>query len=427
MKFKTFSLTSFAAIALLSFAACSSTEDVTDPVLSASAKTVRISIIQGDASTKALSGAAASNLVNDNEGLTISTGGHLFFVNEVGSITKYVKILVTGQNSLNLGTEVGIDALKTGGAIIEDVSSSSKRVYIYLNLPTSVTGISTALVNGPFSVVSDKLITASELAGVGVEKVPVSGSGPLTTVDNPDYGLETTVTLKAVAARIEIPKVSVIPSPVSGYTIASFKLAGIFINNFFHQSTLGGLAPADLINTTDLAGTSDAIRKLYYPTDASFYFTAANHAEKLYTADSDAGLGGSTLVKEAGAGKAWAYNVFPNEQAADATTYLPLDAVNTKAYLPHIVFHFSEVTLESAAGAQSTLTNQFVTVNGFNDGSSLDYLQRGYIYRFDTVAEAGLEISPDDLAPEPEQKTINAKVTAVLTPWALVTDITPEF
>jgi hypothetical protein len=383
--------------------------------------TVKISITQEGALTKA--GTPASASVVDDAPLNIKKGGHIFFVSDSNTITKYVRILPTAITSGDSETTVGfdqIDQTSGGGATIKNVPSSSKKVYIYLNLPASVDRtLSASLVNGPFTNVTNKLIRANELVDTdnntyGVDSVAVSGSGKLVdAASGLDYSLQAeNVPLRAVASRIEIPRFSPEnPSSTSdSVRVTAFTLAGIYINNFYSEVKLGGLYPNDVENT----GTN---RDAYDSGSQDFLYTdATKYAEYLYTAD-PAGLGGASTIKAPSGGTVWAYNVFPNDTTG----------VKTRDKLPHIVFHLSSVTLESGpTGARvvNTLDNQFVTVNGFASANdTITHLERGYVYSF---GMNGVKFKPGNVSDEPETRAVSAFVEAKLIKWKKE-EITPVY
>jgi hypothetical protein len=440
---------------------CSSSEEENKIDLSSEVGSVHLKIIRNSSpATKAPLGVGASNPVTGagtTAELSIGNGGHLFFVNSGGVVTKYVEIRTTTTGGANadswvewndIDNEVYTGIIGTPTAVdgvIKNVPSSSTKVYVFLNLPASGTGsLTTAdaanLVGFPISDLNAKVVNANNLgsATFGVQSVPVSGSGDLTATPGTSlnqsiaYEMETSFDLKAIAARIELlgfrTKASVL-HPTQ--TIQSFMLTGIYINNYYSSLSLTGTYGA-LKN----AG-SDTLHYTPLPITTFFYDAAQNaDAAYLYTVDNASvttnfgrqttiSAGVTEVTPPLPAGQAWGYNIFPN----DLTT-----SVQVKANLPHLILRLSHVVIHDASTNTDYARNgsQFVTVKGYTSAAtigaqaagSLAYLERGYIYQLG--ASGSFAISPDDLTSVPETEEISALVTATLIDWQKV-EVTPEF
>jgi hypothetical protein len=388
------------AILALVAASCTSETPAT-PEPEVSTNRVRLKITQGGVDTKA--GVAPSSPIADNAALTVSGPGHLFFVNASGTVTKYVKIVENAP----AGDEIAYAEISSTGSVIDDVPSSSKEVYIILNTSnvaaiTSNVWTSGAVVNRQFSDVANRMVQVAELGSGGVAGIPVTGKGSLTALS--DTELTATVSCYPVAARIEIGRIKAAVSS-TGTIVKSFHLKGIFVNNIYEEVAIAAADPAEasLVNTKD----ADAYTPSYpYPT---LFTTATDFAN-------DDMIGNGYADDKFTNGKVWAYNVFPNDFEGA-----------TEATLPHIVIRLDNITVEYADGNEYTyLEPQYVTVNGYKEGSTeLIKLERGFVYKFDAAGE-GLKFSADNLAPEPESRSISANVTANLIGWKVKT-VTPVY
>jgi hypothetical protein len=444
-----------AALLIVLFSSCSTQEDENKIDLSSEVSSVRIKIVR-NSSPATRQGVEPGSQVGDGTHLEIGGGGHLFFVNSSGVITKYVQILSSNSGAGNGESTVefnDIDALNysltDNEGVIENVPSSSTKVYIFLNLPNTLTITGSTLVGFPITNLDAHLISAVDLAdptgGFGVAKVPVSGWGNLvastpgaqTPTHSIPYDFEAEFDLKAIAARIEITGFTTVPASSNpNLTIQSFDLTGIYITNYYPTVTLAGGAYA----TKKDAG-SDTLH--YTPNignaNLAFFYTSANYGEYLHTIDNaSVTTGFGTFVSgppaasvSAGSTNVWGYNIFPNDTLAVSAA--DLAALRVRDNLPHIVLRLSNVVIHDAGDGQTyeRSGSQFVTVKGYTSATaigdqsagSLAYLERGYIYQLS--ATAGFEISPDDLSSEPETTEVNALVTATLIDWRKVT-VEPE-
>jgi hypothetical protein len=385
---------------------------------------VQIKITQDIPETR--TGAGISNTVATGATLNITKGGHLYFVNNGGNITKYVEILGSGTGDAE--TKVSISDLQAGISI-KKVPSNSKTVHIFLNLPTRINKLPKAT-SIPFKSVTDSLVRVVELADpdatntFGVDSVPVSGSGNLAADGT---NLQAMVNVSPIASRIEIGTIKTQAGTGNNaqVTIKSFDLMGIFINNYYCQLKLdNAYVNADVRNAGSVVAN-------YTEGNSGFWWRSTvispnpNYGQYLFT-----GNGGSTKITaavyttnpatvkpNADANKVWGYNVFPG----------------TAANEPHIVLRLANVVLNDktaalpAAGTDYALTgDQYVTVKGFKTTSdvAIDGLVRGYVYKIGVTSD--FYITPDNITDEPETNPISAKVTISLVTWTAQA-VKPEY
>jgi hypothetical protein len=370
----------------------------------------KVKVKLGKAVTRADTGVAPTQPVLDGVALNPESG-YLYFTDSDGNITLWRQILTDGMTSGNI---IKLSDLETG-VVISDVSSASTTCYVFMNLPDDIEEGDLALnPEANISAVIGLSLSVDSLADAagGVANVPLRGKGAITPVTGDSgYQLEATVFIYAVASRIEIVKLSgeastnVKTNDSKPFLIESFKVAGIFVNNYFATSPLGGLITAGSLEYNDAIAD-------YNPGGGTFkYGTAAPY---LYTYYDPVVEGSPATSYGPPDNKVWAYNVFPNDTIG----------INTPEFLPHIIIKLAEVVYypEGQGGDVHTLTNQFITVSGYIDNNTkLDYLEKGYIYSFEDIA-----FSLDILSPVPEAKLVNAHVQIVAIPWRKKV-VTPDF
>ncbi|MDR1980512.1 MAG: hypothetical protein LBQ39_02680, partial [Tannerellaceae bacterium] len=273
--------TAFAFVVLM-LSACSSSEEV-NPIEPAVAGTKSVSLkVTQSAVTRAIGESAA---VGSGAQVTVTSGGHLLFVDNGGLVTHYVEVTVGSLNSGGSDPRVAFEDLKTeNGAEITNVPAESVEVYLILNLPAS--GIASAPSGGwigtTLSAVDDVLITAEQLHDVngGVANVPISGGAELT--DDPDgvFELEAVVDLAPIASRFEIKKIALDVDDLTtrGLAVdATFAIAGIYINNYYPRVSVTGNYPFVTLN----AGQD--VDKYDQDNTTDFLWKAANYGTYLYT------------------------------------------------------------------------------------------------------------------------------------------------
>jgi hypothetical protein len=397
---------------------CVHTDEMKPSDLQSETNCVKVRITQEDISTRA--GIDPQTHVSSSDPLFLSNG-FLYFTDSNGNILLFRKIDKDAQTSS--GNIISLTELKSTGVIIENVSGASKNCYVFMNLPATAAFDDTKMtkMTGSISSIENLVLSTKDLYDPtgGIRRVPLQGKGAITSVSNMNYGLEAKVDLAAVGSRLEISKLSTVPSESvktedgTPYEITSYKVAGIFVNRFFATSQLGGAAIA---NSFIRIGDNKANFTNIEETDSPY--TAYN---ELYTYSpsgiphngTDAPNVYTPLRKTTE--DVWAFNVFPNDTPG----------INTAAYVPHIIIWLAELTCRpvgnTEAEAETMLTDQFVTVSGYlANNTELTYLQRGWVYNF-----ANVQFSMDVVSPLPETNVIHAKATVTLVPW-IIQEVEPK-
>lgn len=344
-----------------------------------------------------------------DQSATLTTGVIVFTLNNV--ITRYADIAADGDAVYTepTGTTVPKVSITAATAGIEFTNISADRVYVVGNrtsaqltaLPSQNTeGKMTTSVNIS-AVVSDAaslldVTSAATMSNGTHSNVAMFGFGNIITEDS---GLTYIAEAKIAptVARLEVKE-------VFGQDV-SFKLNGIFVNNYNTQANLDGT----------LASTNELKNNGHYTTN----YVDTYHAEVLRdwsattlgTPDGDATVGLS--VKPA---KVWGYNIIAAKSLV----------ANDKK-LPRIVLSLSEVkdaVGEDVLDGANQISQKYITVTGFNDGTNpITEFKAGYVY---TITKISFRKS--DLTDEPELKdrVINATVTVSVLPWGNGGEIVPE-
>jgi hypothetical protein len=342
------------------------------------------------------------------------SNGYLYLTGMNGNILAYRKIDKNADTSE--GSIISLKQLQSTGVIIADTPSDAVFCYVYLNLPARLGDSQMAKSSGSISAIENLLINTGDIydAQDGIGKVPLRGVEALKPASNVLYSSEANVIMTLLAARIEIAKISSVPSKTlltydeMPYEITSFKVAGIFINNFFRNSNLSGLPSALLLHKDETAFIGTEVPNSPYK-DYTEMFTYSHLLSGIAHNSADAPNVWTPPVGN----DVWAYNVFPNDTADLKTT----------AYLPQIVIRFAELTYRPMGntGAGTTINDGFITISGFSSkGTELQFLQKGWVYSFSDVA-----FSLDNVSNRPDASYININVTLSPIDW-YVEDISPE-
>lgn len=361
--------------------------------------------------TSTRSGAEPQKRINGQT--AIVANGYLYLTSMNGTILSYRKIDKDAETSE--GSIISLKELQTTGVVIAETPSDAVYCHVYLNVPAELNEGRMAKSSGSISSIENLLISTSDIydENEGIGNVPLRGVSELKPSSNALYRAEANIVMTLLAARIEVAKITTVASKILSYDgkpyeITGFKMAGIFINNFFGNSRLNG-QPSTLIfhnEEEDFIGTEspnspykDYMEMFIYSNLSSGLPHNSADAPNIYTPP---------------AGKdVWAYNVFPND----------IDDLRTTAYLPRIIIRFAELTYRPLGntGEGTTINDCFITISGFSSkGGELQFLQKGWIYYFSDVA-----FSLDNVSNHPDDSYININVAMLPIDW-YVEDISPE-
>lgn len=341
--------------------------------------------------------------ITDKEAVTFGSG-YVIFTNSLGIINKITEIVpgsyTSGDDAAKAtGSKVWLEDMKVpGGGEIKNVPAAATMVYIVGNLPA---GKYTPVVSENISVVKNLLISISSQSNSAgsVADVTLYGDGATLTTDGDVK--RATVTVDAIASRIEIGKISYNGAGL----VEAYQIDGIFINNYYPSMSLASVVSAAIINNTPADNAAaDAIYKF-----GSTDYPAAESG-KLYDYDAD-GLGydaGSSLIwstADPSDKKVWAYNVLA-----------PKTFEGIAIAAPHIVIRLSNLVTADDNGDNKVYPGtQYLTVKEFRKVKTTEVIEKfepGYIYFI-----KDLTFDESNLTDFPEMGTVTAYVEAKLMSW----------
>ncbi len=305
--------------------------------------------------------------------------GYLVFGNFVADEITHVVGITSGTVTPNTVT---VNALENG-QLFSGIDADY--VYVFGNLSvTPVVGnaLTTLLANAV--EVADQTDTAGRLTtatlyGEGqIEDVSPGSNGQLARADK-----EAIFSVKPHAARFEISKIA------GDATISSFNLAGIYINNTYVKLGLNGSA----LDANLLADGGDLLN---YGIDHTQYAATAGYGSYATLYDEfSGGLASTSAVVEPTTGNVWSYNVLA-----------PIGQTNTVSAVPHIVLHFTDMTLVGGGmyNNQTTGTSgeAYLTISRYFLSGVEQAIEPSKIYKISSV-----DFDENDLDDVPEEKNQN--------------------
>jgi len=314
-----------------------------------------------NASTRADGATALSGTVVD------IVNGYICFVSSGSAITDVYTISSTATSGKNIrNTDLGSTAVT-----LSDVPGSSAKVYLIANkgslsnVPVEGSSIASFLANN--MVVEDQ---------GDYTKVTSIGEATLMTTSNPDVK-SAAVVLYTKVARIQVKEIS-FDGDITG------TVAGIFVNGFYPSMQLNGTAAAMKVSNvaSDYVDNSPIFPSLL----SGYVYDMVNKSI-------------AASVVPTTANGVWGYNLF-----ASAT--------------PQIV-----VKLTNVVSNGQSVGDQFVTINGFKNGSTnsaITNIEGGMIY---TIQAGALVIKPEHLSIDPGVTPIKVDVTVTPVTWQETTVI----
>lgn len=366
MKAKFFAIAAIAATTL--FASCSkdngseTTNNGTD---------IKVTMKIGGMQTRALNAeaiGAKAAILND---------GYIVFTTAAGQITKVVEF----------GAAKPITpAMLAAGKQITQVPGVSANVTLFGNIPASLTVPTAGNISAIKALLAD--VTSQKDATEGVDRVTLYG-GDAIGGTAPNY--TSTFDIKPIAARIEIAGIA----PKAGSVLTSFKVDGIFINNYFLNERLDGAKNTAAGNGLVNNGAGG---------NTTYGAVAPYNVAGFPMSDYDLTSG----LTQPTAPAVWAYNVFAPSNQTAVTDHT------------HVIIRVSSIVTSDG----STFSDpQYVTIKRFKNTSTtalLDYLAAGHVYGLGTIY-----IAPENLSPEAEDEYKSVTVEADVVNWIPVA-VEPE-
>lgn len=374
MKTKFRYLTFLAVSLFLGFTSCSN-DEATGGEENNEPKSLFLKISNGDITTY-----GTGPTVVDNADIDFS-GGIIYFVNSDGMILKHYTLTVNATSETNINFSDIQD-----GTTIENLPGSVSSVYVVGNY----TGSPSLATSGNISAVTNKVLTVASQHDI--ENVNLYGTNTIVAVGSTEPNKYTcAINLRPTVARIELTDIT-----ASG-VITSFKVDGIFIDNYYSQATINSTLEIENLQdngTTsgDFMGGSTVYPASLTPAIYDYYTSPLESASKVVAlADDDV----------------WRYSLFAKTIGSE---------------IPRIIIRLSEI--ETTPESDITISGtRFITIRGFKSGStSLSVIKSGEIYN---IGAGDLVFDESNLAITPNEAKIEVEVTIALAKWKVV-PITPE-
>lgn len=363
-------LTLVIAALLIGFSSCSK-DDVTKGGTENDAKSVFLKI-----SNAPVTYAAGAHQANGS--LSFSSG-HLYFTDDAGTILRYHSV-----GDKDAGADFNMSELSSGsGKEITELPSTVAAVYVVGNtqdLPnkTNISAVKAHMLN----VASQVQVTAGNIVNLYGENTKLTQVGETNSYN-------ATVNIAPTVARIELFDITA----TGGVT--SFKVAGIFVDNYYATASVDGTISSALVyNGADALKFSDnstSYPKSLTPSIYDWYSKRLASDEKVVKLKDDA---------------VWGYNLFAK--------------TNGENDVPRIVIILNDIV---TSGGASFANPQFITIKGFNNGDdALKTIEPGNVY---TIASAGFSFDQTNLTPDPNMETKAVSVNVTVSSWVNV-PITPS-
>lgn len=320
----------------------------------------------------------------------VFTSGILYFTDNMGAIKGTKTIGTLGVADIDITAVTGVS-----GQVITGVDGAVTKVYIVGNTPAASLPVSPTLI----SQVENALLQVQSQA---ISNVNLFGSGVLAApVGLPSDPYTCNVTLKPTVARVELTDMA-----VSGNYITGYKIAGIFVDNYYSRAAVNGtVLAADLKDNSGLA--TPTLANAAFTDNGSLYPTAL----KTFVYDwftPALGAVGTPLKVAPITGGVWGYNVF---------------ATASGSAVSRIVIRLTDVTTSADAGTPVYRGDQYVTIKGFKNtatGTPIATFKAGEVYNI-----TGLVFNESNLTSIPSLNPIDVEVKVSVASWTPV-GVTPE-
>lgn len=305
-------------------------------------------------------------------------------------------------------TDAQITAIKSGsGFKFTNLDESVVSVYVVANvpsgtLPATAPGTTLDAINATVQNISDQQANnAASVVLANTGKTFKTGFTPGDDASNGNKQFTVAVELTPIVSRIQIKKVSV------DETITSFKLEGIYIDNFYPQMTIGGaftgITDNDIVKATDKT-TFAASNALYSTTN-------------LYDEDKTDGL----VQDPFGATKpqVYGYQIFPTK----GTKATDLSKV------PYIILKLTNVKKSDTATRDISETETYyIAVKAYKTtvtppaiSEAITEFLPGQIYTI-----ANIPVSEKNIVTDPTKSLINVTVGVTVKAWGSI-ELNPDF
>lgn len=293
-----------------------------------------------------------------------------------------------------------ITAIQSGsGFKFTNLDPSVVNVYVVANvhsstLPDRAPGTTLTAINAKAQNISDQQTANAAsvvLANTGKTATSTSAvAAPNNVASNGNAQFEAKIELTPIVSRIQIKKVS------ADATITSFKLEGIYIDNFYPQMTIGGAFTSITIQHATDKATFDATKAPYITTN--LYDESASGLEKNP-------FGAATP-------QVYGYQIFPTTSTAHEN-------------VPYIILKISGITTTSNATRNFPDGTYYVAVKAYKEAGTsaapVTSFLPGNIYTVEDIV-----VSEKNIVTDPTKSLINVTVNVTVKAWES-TSLNPDF
>lgn len=384
-KLKYFSL-AIAALLMVGFASCSSDDEPTMGVDENEMISVMLKLDLGPTTRAEVAPIAADTKATFSK-------GHIYFTTATGSIVRHYTI----GNSATGDKNIQLSDLTTGdGRVVTGLPGNTTQIYVFGNtsdevsLPTS----------GPINNVKAMSVTLASQSDIkNVNLYGTTSTFKETSAGNPQTGVNAvytaTVSIKPTVARLELGKL------VSSHNIASFKVKGIFIDNYYKSGNVDGTTVAGNLKSLTTGAYDSSEDGDYKTAENGVNFDWYGDAELISTVlDPEVDYRTAEVKLTGHPSKVWGYNLFAGHTA-----------------IPRMVIRMTAVTPKT--GASITFEDpSYLTVKGFvtaGEGAApVTQFEQGYVYKIVEIVFRGSNLSA---TPNLVDKEVTVKVE--VTPWTV--------
>lgn len=267
------------------------------------------------------------------------------------------------------------------GVTFTNLDPSVKSVYVVANvstLPATAPGTTLTAINGTVQNIYDQQsIDAKSVVIANTGKTVVSIGSSTETATNGNAKYNASITLTPIVSRIQIASIT------KDGTITGFNLAGIYIDNFYQNMSIGGEL------STPIKAPIGGAAKFNSSSDGSTpYKTNGQLFDEIVSP--------TTTLPLAPSGKVYGYQIFPVAGGLSTVPYIILKLTNV-------------------VGTTRTFPNTayYIAVKAYKDGAtSFTSFEAGKIYTI-----ASIPVSENNIVTDPTQSLINVTVNVTIAPW----------
>ena len=287
-----------------------------------------------------------------DEGIDVDVARSLIFVADAdGTIVQTI--------------DVAAAATDNPGQTLPNPVTATSKVYVVANIPAAQVNAFKALATLDAVKAATSTIESQKEGGY-TDPAMANKSGEVSVSTATGNPAVLTVTIEPLFARVEIASMQA-RADAAGNTVTGFDVTGVWVDNYYDAFTYAGTGSGSVVSKGVTFATADAA-KVASTLGAWASYMSDTAAVGVWTAS-----GSPARVADPGAGSdpvnMWGYNVAPSDGFVAGDT-------------PAIIVRLDDIHYTNAAGTALTLTGpRYLTVVGFTNGTKLDEVLRGDVYR----------------------------------------------